>query len=63
MYVIVRNDGKFVVPPGNNASYSDKLQDAWVFNTRNEAERNRCPENERVESVRSVLRAGLHYES
>lgn len=55
MYVIVRTDGKFVAPPGQAKSYTDKLQHARTFPTREEAEKERCPGNESVRSVASIL--------
>lgn len=54
-YVIVRTDGKFVTRPGSEQSYSDKLQHARPFETREAAERERCVENERVVSVRDLI--------
>lgn len=34
MYVIVRDDGKYAAPPGQEKSYTDRLEDAWVFRDR-----------------------------
>lgn len=45
-YVLVREDGKFVTPPGSHRSYTGKLQEARVFATREAAERERCVGNE-----------------
>jgi hypothetical protein len=55
MYVIRRDDGKFVTPPGYQHSYTYKLQDARTFLTRESAEAERCPENEVVVSVSDCL--------
>jgi hypothetical protein len=55
MYVIVRADGKFVTRPGYNTSYTAKLQEARTFPTKEEAERERCVENEYVRSVASIM--------
>lgn len=44
-YVIVRNDGMYVADmrlSSNGASYTDKLQHAKVYATREAAERDRC---------------------
>jgi hypothetical protein len=41
-YVLKRDDGKFVARPGSEHSYTDKLQRARTFDTRDEAERDRC---------------------
>lgn len=56
MYVIIRNDGKFVSLPGAARSYTSDMQKARTFLTREAAERERCPENERVVSVFDLLR-------
>lgn len=49
MFILVRNhDGKYVAGPGSASSYTKSLRDAWKFPTRDEAERNRCTENEHV---------------
>jgi hypothetical protein len=55
-FVIVRNDGKFVTPPGSAGSYTVFLQLARTFPTREAAERELCPENERVVPVEECLR-------
>jgi hypothetical protein len=55
-FVIQRNeDGAFVRPGGHETSYTHKLQEAEVYRTREEAERNRCPGNEHVTDLESVL--------
>jgi hypothetical protein len=56
MYVLQRDDGKYVAPPGQEHSYTSKLEQAQTFRTAEEADRNRCPENERVVPVSSLLR-------
>lgn len=58
MYVIRRiPDGAFVAPSGRKASYARSLQHARIFPTRESAERDRCPENERVYAVSDLLEA------
>lgn len=54
-YVLVRDDGKFVAPPGQEKSYTDKLQHARVFSTRAEAELERCKGNEQVVALCDLL--------
>lgn len=54
-FVIVREDGKYVAPPGRQHSYTSKLQHARVFASREAAERDRCPENERIVSLDEVF--------
>lgn len=51
MYIIQRDDGKFVAPPGQEKSYTLLLQEAWTFETREGAEAEICPANERVVNV------------
>lgn len=54
-YVIQRNeDGKYVAPPGREHSYTNKLQNARVFNAREDAERERCG-NETIVPVAQAL--------
>ena len=48
VYVLVRNDGMFVTPPGEKHSYTKYLQNARQFPTREDAERERCVGNEYV---------------
>ena len=55
MYVIIRSDGAFVARSGSASSYTSKLQNAAVFATREAAERERCPGNERVASMAEAL--------
>lgn len=39
-------DRKFVTMPGSEHSYSAAIEDARVYSTREEAEKDRCVENE-----------------
>lgn len=42
-YILKRNeDGAYVARPGSRGSYTVRLQDARVFQTRDAAERDRC---------------------
>jgi hypothetical protein len=55
-YVIVRiEDGAFVAPSGSASSYTRALQDARVFASREQAERERCG-NERVMRLEDTTR-------
>lgn len=47
MYVIMKGN-LYIAQPGNKSSYTAYLQHARTFATREEAERDRCPENERI---------------
>jgi len=48
-YVIKRiPDGAYVARPGRASSYTKSLQHARPFNSREAADRERCPENEIV---------------
>lgn len=56
MFALKRTtDGKYVAKPGSKNSYTKVLQHARVFRTREEAERDRCPENERIVEVADEL--------
>lgn len=56
LYVIQRADGRFVLPPGCERSYTDLLQEAWVFRSKADARRNCCQDNERVVWLLDCLR-------
>jgi len=51
MYVIVREDGKYVAPPGQQHSYTSDLEKAVVFSTREKARSFGLCGNERVIQV------------
>ena len=53
-FVIVCN-GRYVAPSGSEHSYTTDISKARRYPTREAAERDRCPENERVASVESLL--------
>ena len=59
MYVIVRHkaNGKleYVTPPGSDHSYTDRLEEARVFDTKDKARSEICPDNESVRSIESLL--------
>lgn len=55
MYVIQRLDGCYVAKLGSAWSYTRRLEDARKFPTRADAEREICPENERVVAVTDLL--------
>ncbi len=48
-------DGMFVAPPGQEKSYVRELQFARTFATKEDAERERCVENERVRAIDEVI--------
>jgi hypothetical protein len=52
MYVIRRcSDGKMVAQPGSKHSYTQYLQRARIFKTTEEADGDRCIQNEYIEKV------------
>jgi len=55
MYVIQRTDqgGGYVAKPGSAHSYVRFIKNARKFSTKEEAENDRCPQNERV--IQEVL--------
>lgn len=55
MYVIRRSDGKYVSKPGSQSSYTNRLENAQKFATKEAADANRCPGNESTVSVDSLL--------
>lgn len=54
-YVIKREDGKYLAASGAHSAYTDKLQNARTFRTRERAEHARCPGNEYVVSLEDEL--------
>lgn len=58
LYVLKREDGKYVAKVGMASSYTTKLQHARVFRSREDADRERCPENEMVSTVEQEMIAG-----
>ncbi len=57
MYVIKRTDqgGGYVTRAGSSGSYTKNLEHAQKYDTREEADANRCPENEVVIDVYDLL--------
>lgn len=53
-YVIQRTDGAFVAPPGSPHSYTQSIFKARKFDTRQAAESEVCPANERVRSTEEL---------
>lgn len=59
MYILKRSDGAYVadITKSNGASYTNKLQHARVFATREAAEKDRCPGNEYVVTLAEEMGA------
>ncbi len=57
-YLIIRTDGKWVARAGSQHSYTTKIENARVFDTRAAAEADRCVGNEHVVEVIDALRSG-----
>ena len=55
MYVIIGPKGKYAAKPGSRSSYTTNLKHAQKFPTKEAAEANRCPENERAVRLREIL--------
>lgn len=55
MYIIQRDDGKYVAKPNSEHSYTDKLENARIYKTIEEAKNDLCPENNIIRSLRDVL--------
>jgi len=58
MYVIVDRNGEFVTRPGQESSYTRKLERAWVFARRETANAQACG-NEQVFEVESLFVTGV----
>jgi hypothetical protein len=57
MYVIKNTEhGGYVNQPGSRSSYTRSLEQARKFDTKDQAEGERCPENEVVIDVNDLLR-------
>lgn len=55
MFVLKRmQDGKYVTPSGSEQSYTDRLQNAKLFLSREQASRDRCG-NESIVDVRDEM--------
>lgn len=63
MYIIMRTDRHgpigYVAPSGSKSSYTSAPHLARRFETKEEAERHRCPGNERIVKLADAL--GLSY--
>ena len=57
MYVLRRTDqgGGWVTPAGSHRAYTHSLLKARIYNTKQEAESDRCVGNEVVEDVLEIL--------
>lgn len=56
-YVLIRTtDGAFVARKGSASSYTNKLQHAEVYSTKESANNDRCPENEQSVHIDDILR-------
>ena len=61
MYVIINTETKhFVALPGLRHSYTKKLQYARTFRTEESANKEICPENEKVVKVESLIGGMVH---
>lgn len=47
--------GKYVAYPGSNSSFTPRLENARVFPTREIAERERCPQSERIVNLDGIF--------
>jgi hypothetical protein len=58
MFVLIHNQtGKYVAHPGSVKSYTASLENAHLFSTADDAERDRCVESERVAPVSNLLQS------
>lgn len=59
-YVLRRTDqgGGYVAKPGSKGSYTKKLENARIFQTREQADAERCKGNEVIVPIRDLLSYG-----
>lgn len=63
MFVLQHNKtGKYVARPGSERSYTNRLEEARVFRTREKAEKERCVENETVVDVNRLFASLVPYD-
>jgi hypothetical protein len=57
MFIIKRTDqgGGYVAKPGSKKSYTNKVKNMRKFDSEEEAERERCPGNEMVLPIATVI--------
>jgi hypothetical protein len=57
MYVIQRMDqgGGYVTVSGHKSSFTKRLEEARIYRDRESAEADRCPQNERVIALTTLL--------
>ena len=58
MFLIIRDDGKYVSMAGSEHSYTSKFENARLFSKEGDADREKCS-NETIVPLANVLR-GLH---
>ena len=60
MFVLIRTDGRggYATPPGSSSSYTRDLLKARRYSTKEEAEADRCVENERIANFHDLLESG-----
>lgn len=54
-FLLVRTDGAFVSRPGSRSSYTRDLLLARIYPTRDQADADRCPGNERIIPVDALF--------
>lgn len=56
MYLIKRNDGKFVAQSGSEHSYTNRLDLARVYKTKDEATKDLCTGNETIVEIPQLFK-------
>ena len=56
MYLIKRVDGKFVARSGSQHSYTNRIDLARVYETKAEADKDLCPDNERIIEIPQLFK-------
>lgn len=62
MFVIRHSEtGRYVAIPGSRHSYTNRLESARVFRDKENAEKERCVENETIVRVSNLFESGVRH--
>lgn len=55
MFVLICDNGRYVARSGSQSSYTNKLENAKIYKSREDADSDRCVENESIVNVSNIL--------